>query len=374
MLVGASALMGFGEMLFALAPGYPTALLARALLGCGDAMTFISVLRFVAVRFSARRYPSLIALTSLMGTVGNMFATLPLSMALEKLGWVPSFAGAASLSLLAAACVWFLLDDRSVPPPRLRNARQVRQGVRTVTRRVRTSWSLPGTRMGFWVHFATMTTATSFGVLWGQPYLIDGAGFSTSAASTVLMIGVISAGLISPWLGWLIGRRPAWRVVIALIVCAITIAGWLVVVFVLGDAPPKPLIAALFVFTTFGGPASLVAFAVARDYNEPRIVGTASGVVNVGGFVATVIVALTFGLVVSALGGTNAHDLRWALLVPIVVQLFGSFRVVVWHRRVRAQVLAWQRDGTHVPVRVARRYWWDVSDGSSRVRAKSLVE
>src|SRR4051794_33574328 len=40
MLVVASALMGVGQLLFAVAPSYPMALFARALLGCGDAMTF----------------------------------------------------------------------------------------------------------------------------------------------------------------------------------------------------------------------------------------------------------------------------------------------------------------------------------------------
>ena len=54
-----------------------TALFARALLGCGDALTFISVLRYAAVRFTPRRYPALVALTSSVGMLGSVFATLP---------------------------------------------------------------------------------------------------------------------------------------------------------------------------------------------------------------------------------------------------------------------------------------------------------
>jgi MFS family permease len=358
-------------MLFALAPSYPTALLARALLGCGDAMTFISVLRFVAVRFSPHRYASLIALTSVMGTVGNVLATLPLSLALERFGWASSFAGAATLSLVAAVAVWALLDDRTVAPPKLRNAAQVRQGVRAVTKRVRSSWGLPGTRMGFWVHFASMSTATAFGVLWGQPYLVKGVGLSTGAAGAVLMVGVLASAVFSPWLGWFIGRRPSWRVVVALVVCAVTVVGWSVVALALSDAPPQWFVVALYIVTMLGGPASLVAFAVARDYNAQRIVGTASGVVNVGGFVATVVVALGFGEMLNLLGGTTAHNLRFALLVPIAVQLFGSIRVIVWDRRVRAHVLARQGAGERVPVPVLRRYWWDIPAAAGRRAASA---
>lgn len=360
LLVGASALMGLGQLLFAVAPAYPTALLARGLLGCGDAMTFISVLRFAAGRFSARRYPLLVALTSMIGTLGNVVATLPLSMVLGKLGWTAGFAGAASLSLLAAGAVWLLLDDRAVAPRRLRSVAELRQGISAVGRRVAASWGLPGTRLGFWVHFSCMSVATTFGMLWGQPYLIEGAGFSASSAGTVLMIGVFAAGVVGPLVGWLIGRRPAVRVSLALAACTVSVLGWLVVVTALGNHPVKPFVAVLFVITMLGGPASMVAFAVARDYNHVRIVGTASGAVNVGGFLATALVAVGFGWTLTLLGGTSSDHMRYALLVPVAVQLAGTVRIVVWHRRVRAAVLRRQHAGQPVPVRVARRYWWDL--------------
>jgi predicted MFS family arabinose efflux permease len=362
LLVVASLLMGLGQILFALAPSYPSALVARALLGCGDAMTFVSVLRFVAARFSARRYPALVALTSLIGMLGNVFATRPLAQSLARFGWTTSFAIAGALSLVAAVAVWTLLDDRAAVPRRLRNSAEVRRGLRAATKRVAASWSLPATRMGFWVHFASMSTATAFGVLWGLPYLVDGAGFSSGAASVLLMAGVLCSAAVGPAFGWFIGRRPAMRVVLALVVCGVTIVGWLVTALLLGDTPPHGYIAALYIFTMFGGPASMVSFAVARDYNSARILGTASGVVNVGGFVATVIIAVGFGETVNLLGGTSAHNLRLALLVPIVVQLGGTLRIVVWDRRVRAYILARQRVGQPVPVPVVRRYWWDLRD------------
>jgi MFS family permease len=359
MLVIASLLMGIGQLLFALAPSYPSALLARALLGCGDAMTFVSVLRFAAVRFSARRYPVLVALTSTVGTVGNVLATLPLEQLLHHTGWASSFVTAASLSIVAAAAVWMLMDDSTVAPPRLRTAGEVRAGIASVTRRVAAAWGLPGTRLGFWVHFACMSTATSFGVLWGQPYLVKGAGFASATASTILMIGVIAAGLAGPLVGWFIGRRPNLRIVLALGVCAVTVVGWAVTVVALGDHPPQAFVAPLFVVTMLGGPASMVAFAVARDYNSPRIIGTASGVVNVGGFLATAVVSIVFGQLVTMLGGTSSTNLRWALLVPLAVQLVGSLRVFVWQRRLRAILAARQRVGTAVPVPVRRRFFWD---------------
>jgi len=356
-LVVASGLMGAAQLVFALAPSYPAGLAARAVLGCGDALTFVSVLRFAATHFAPRRYPLLVALTSTVGMVGNVLATLPLAVLLHRIGWSAGFAGAAGLSLLAAVAVAVLLPDASPRPTALQGAAGVRRGVASVWTRVRGAWALPGTRLGFWVHFACMSTATSFGVLWGGPYLITAAGFSTSGAGAVLMYGVIAAAVASPVLGWLIGHRPIVRVPIALGICLITLAGWTVVVAGFGAHPPRAYLVPLFVVMALGGPGSMTAFALARDYNHARLLGTASGVVNVGGFLATVVIALGIGWVLDLQGGTGAAHFRWAVLVALAVQAWGTLRMAIWFVRLRAHVLDRQERGDTVPVQLMRRRW-----------------
>jgi hypothetical protein len=77
-----------------------------------------------------------------------------------------------------------------------------------------------------------------------------------------------------------------------------------------------------------GGPASLVAFDLARSAVPPAQVGRASGAVNVGGFVSTITVVLLVGLALDLQGaGTPAtYDLaafRVAMLVQVPVWLVG---------------------------------------------------
>ena len=359
LLVAAAVLMGIGQLLFALAPSFGMALVARGLLGCGDAMTFVSVLRFAAVRFSRRRYPLLVALTATIGTLGNVLATLPLELLLDHAGWAPSFGVAAVLSLVTAVLVWLFLDDPTTPTNRMHGVDDLRVGIVSVSRRVAAAWALPGTRLGFWVHFAAMCTATTLSVLWGHPYLVDGVGLSSASASVVLLVAVVMAGLAGPVVGWFISRHARLRVGMVLTTCAVSVVGWTVVALALGDHPPTWFVVPLFVITLIGGPASMAAFAIARDYNPARIIGTATGVVNVGGFVATAVSAVGFGLVLSVLGGTSPAHLRYAVLVPVVVQLCGSLRVVAWVRRLRAELVVSQRAGLAVPVRVSRHHVWD---------------
>lgn len=357
LLTVASLVMGSAQLLFALVPSYPAALLARGLLGCGDALTFVSVLRFAAAHFSARRYPVLVALTSMVGTLGNVGATLPLALLLHRWGWSASFGVAGACSLAAALAVLALLPDGSPRPRPVRDAAELRAGVAAVGARVGRAWDLPGTRLGFWVHFTCMSATTAFGVLWGGPYLVKGVGLSAAAAGTVLMAGVAAAALASPVVGWLIGHRPIVRVPLALGVSAVTILGWLFLVVDFGAAPPVGYVVALFVVMALGGPASMAAFGLARDYNHSATLGTASGVVNVGGFMAAVVTALGVGWALDLEGGTTAATLRWAVLVAVAVQAFGAVRTALWLRRVRAFALGRQQRGEDVPVPVVRRRW-----------------
>ncbi|SHF52696.1 Nitrate/nitrite transporter NarK [Jatrophihabitans endophyticus] len=354
-LVAAATIMGGAQLVFALVPLYPVALLARAALGFGDALTFVSVLRFAATHFSPRRYPVLVALTGMTGTVGNVAATLPLALLLRHVGWAPSFLGAGALSLVAGGAVALLLPDSTPPPRAVRTAAELRSGVLSIRGRVRRAWALPGTRLGFWTHFTSMSTGTALAVLWGTPYLVTAVGFSTAGAGAVLMVGVIAAAVVSPVLGWLIGERPSVRVPIGFGLSIVVVLGLVLLVTAFGDTPPAGPVVVFFVLAALGGPVSMAAFALARDYNHARSLGTASGVVNVGGFVATVLIALGIGWVLDLQGGTTARSLRWALLVAVAVQGFGVVRMIVWWLRVRATALHRQQRGEPVPVSVVRR-------------------
>jgi MFS family permease len=361
LLVAAATILATAQLVFALAGSFPLAVLARALLGCGDALTFVSVLRYAATHFDPRRYPLAVALTAVIGTLGNVLATAPLTALLQGLGWTGSFLVAACASAAAGLAVLVLVDDPTPAPAAVRRA-ELTAGLRRIAARVREAWAVPGTRVGFWLHFTCMAIATPFAVLWGHPYLVEGAGFSPSAASRVLMIGVIVVGIAAPLIGVVTGRWPVARVPLSMAVAGATVIGLVVLVAAFGDHPPKALVAVIFVITLVGGPASMTAFAVARDYNPARTLGTASGVVNVGGFVATVVGSVAFGVLLDVHGHSGPGSMRAALPAFVAVQAFGGWRLVVWYRRTRAEVRRRQLAGERVPVPIGPRKWFDVRE------------
>ena len=363
LLVVAGTLMGLAQILFALVPTFPMALLARGLLGCGDALTFVSVLRFATAHFAPRRFPLIVAATSMLGAAGNVVATVPLTVALQDVGWAPTFALAGALSIVSGLLVWLLLPSSGPAPRAEMNLAQMRARATRVTGRVRLAWTRPGTRVGFWLHFATMSAPASFAVLWGLPYLVNGLGFTSGQASLVLLASVVVTLTMAPVVGLFTSRWPAMRIPLGLVVCLTSISGWTFVLTMSPGSVPRPFVVVLVAVMAAGPPASAVAFALARDYNRSDVVGTATGVVNVGGFSAIILTSLLMGIVLDV-AGSGAGGYRLAMVTLLGVQLFGTVQLVRWWRVARAVVLSAQRHGDPTPVRL-QAHSWDLADSNS---------
>jgi MFS family permease len=352
-LTAAALLMGAGQLMFAMAASYPLGLAARAVLGVGDAMTFVSVLRLVAAHFPARRYAVLTAVTGTLGALGNLVATVPLTLMLGHAGWTTTFAAAGAVTVVYAMIAALRLRD--VPAGTVVTEARPAVSLRRVTGDVTRSWNVPGTRLGFWAHFSTMFAPAVLGLLWGFPFLVEAQGLSPHAAGSVLSVLVLGVLVGGPLVGLLVSRKPQWRIPFVIGYLSSTLLIWAVLLGWPGGHAPLAVLMAAFAWLSVGGPASSISFALARDYNPMRRVGTASGLVNVGGFVATTISALSVGLLLDLTG-----SFRIALLSVVALLLLGSWRTLVWWRRARAAVFAAQERGEQVPVPLRQRRRWDV--------------
>lgn len=91
---------------------------------------------------------------------------------------------------------------------------------------------------------------------------------------------------------------------------------WAVVLAWPGQVP-LPLLVILILSMAPNTPGAMIAFDYARSFNPPERIGSASGVVNVGGFTASLLVIVAVGFLVDLLSpGTASFTtgaLRWAL-------------------------------------------------------------
>ena len=188
LLIAASLLLFVAQSAFSLVDSYPAALAARAILGVGDALVFISVLRVVMSWFPALKQPVMSQVTGMLGGLGAIVSTVPMAAAFHAFGWTPTFAAASVLSLAAGAAVLLLLKDSPYDEP----PRRAKQPLSVVRQNLRRAWKEPGTRLGLWTHFTTSFSGGTFGLLWGYPFLVQGQGVAPTTAAAMLVLPVLA--------------------------------------------------------------------------------------------------------------------------------------------------------------------------------------
>ncbi|WP_338484787.1 MFS transporter [Streptomyces sp. SCSIO 75703] len=336
-----------GQLGFALSPSFGTALAARALLGCGDAMTFISVLRLGSRWFPARRGPLVAQLAGLVGMAGNLVSTLVIARLLHGIGWTAAFAGSSLAGVVVLVLLLLFLKDHPEghePEP------LPHHGAAYVRRQIATSWREPGTRLGLWVHFTTQFPAMVFLLLWGMPFLVEAQGLSQARAGELLTVVVVSNMSVGLVYGQIVGRHHNARMPLVLGTVGTTAALWAATLLHPADRAPMWLLVALCVVLGACGPASMIGFDFARPANPPERQGTASGITNMGGFVASMTTLLAVGVLLDATG----QNYTVAFSSVFVLQALGLSQILRLRgravRRERERLVASRVETVHVPV------------------------
>jgi MFS family permease len=332
LLIAGLVLMTAGQLAFAYVTSFPAAVGARALMGAGDSMVFVSVIRLVVIWFTPKQSALVTQMTGQIGQLGGIAAAAPLSWALHELGWTRTFAFASTLGLFLLAGVLLVVKDS---PFRADEIVKVR--LRALAASVRTVWGNPGTRLGMWSHFTAPFAVSSFAMLWGFPFLVRGQEWSQQAAATLLMAMILWAAVSGFLLGVAVGRFPFWRSWIVITVVTSMALAWAAVLLRTTPAPAWLMVLTVFLTAT-GGPASMVAFDLARTFTPVQQTGRANGIVNVGGFVAALACMAAIGIVLDLRepAGMEAYDLadfRVAMSVQYVFWAFGVAQILRYRRK-----------------------------------------
>jgi MFS family permease len=341
MILAGAVTMAAGQFVLALATDVPTAVIARVLVGAGDAMTFISVLRVIGMWFPGGAVPLITQLTGILGQLGSIVAAYPLVALLHGTSWRTTFLGAAATGVLVGVLVLVALRD--TPPDRqLPEA----AGGAEMRRRLADSWREPGTRIGLYTHLVTQFSGTVFALLWGYPFLVVGEDRSPGTAAGLLTLLVVVGMCVGPVLGRLCARWPLRRSVLVFSILGATASVWTVLLLWPGRAP-IPLLVVLVVVLGTNGPGSMIGFDYARTWNPAERQGSASGVVNVGGFVASLLTILAVGAVLDLLTPGHSTDyslgaFRAAFSVQYVFWAIGLVGVIRHRRQLRERLA---RDG-----------------------------
>lgn len=323
MILAGTVIIALGQSVLALAETVPLALVARVLVGLGDAAVLVSVLRMLPAWFSGPTVPVITQFTGIFGQLGQVISAIPVLAVLRSLGWTPAFAALAGLGVLAAILVYAVVRDT---PPGVPRARRTGRGLglSAVMRE-------PGEWVGFFTHYVMLFPANTFLFLWGVPLMTAGHGVSVQGVSTVLTASTVAAILLGPPLGALVGRFPHRRTRLVLIAGAAYSAIW---ASVLIPTTPRPMWHFMLLAIAVGISVAtcIIGFDFARTSVAPEHLGTATGMVNVGGYGASVVAVLIVGVVLDAVapdGDYGLADFRIAFAAQVPLLALGVVGLLV---------------------------------------------
>ncbi|NHT18457.1 MFS transporter [Cellulomonas sp. IC4_254] len=342
LVASGAAGMALGQTVLALAPSAGWVLAGRVLVGAGDALTFVSVVRLVPAWFAARRVPVMTQLTGSLGQLGQVLSAVPVVALLHAEGWRATFLSVAAVGVVAAIAVVAVVRDApadagessdgalagpdrpagegvepgvaaglsagAAPAPWWRVGLLRRRWRPARARAPREPGALravlrdPGARLAFWMHFSGQFSNHVVVLLWGYAFFVEGQGRTPGEASALLTLNVVAAVVAGPVIGVVVGRHPRSRMPLALGTSVAIGLAWLSVT-VPSTPVPFAVLCVFVVVVAVGGPTSLVAFDVARSCTPSRRLGTATGFVNTGGFVGALATMLVVGVVLDAASG-----------------------------------------------------------------------
>jgi MFS family permease len=331
MLVVSGVLLAAGQFVLAGATVLIQAVLARVLVGLGDAVLFVAVLGLIPRWFAPRRVPLITQLTTILGQLGQILSAVPFLILLHRAGWSAAFglaaASSALVAVLAAAVIRNAPAGAWSAPPSL-SGREIGQQLRAV-------WGRPGTRLAFFGHMGTQFSMMTFALLWGVPYLESAQHLPASSAGALMTLFVLCTIGIGPVVGMFTQRYPMRRTGLLLGLMAADALIWTAVLAQPGPAPHW-LLVLLIVVLSAGGPGSVIGFDIARTSNPGPNLGVAQSMVNMGGFTATLFLLAAMGAVMTVMGGFTPAAFRVAWLVQYPIWLAAATGVLVMRRRTRS--------------------------------------
>ncbi|QGU07878.1 putative sulfoacetate transporter SauU [Corynebacterium occultum] len=349
MLVAGAVVMGAGQILLGLTGNYWVAILARVLIGAGDASAFLSVMRILPYWFPLKKTPLFTQLTASLGQLGQFISAVPFMALLHLSGWTVAFVSLGAVGVLIAMAAGVAVADSPDTDDAAKQARAEKKARRAgeepplddavvTPREPAQVWELlkmvlrsPVCWLGFFIHYSCMLPQIVFTLLWGVPMMILGMGLSSAQAALVLTLNTVATVSIGPLLGLISSRLGQRRELGALAFTLIIGATW--IIFFMSETP-RGLMAIIIVniIVAMCTPAANFGFDHVRERLDRKFVATGTGLSNMGGFLSGMLAAQLVGVLLdwSAQGKTYAWaDFRIAWIAVIVVWALGVIGLLI---------------------------------------------
>jgi MFS family permease len=215
-----------GALVFAGADSSQMLILARLLLGIGMACNLMGTFKLISLWFDPLRFATLTTLVFSLGTAGSVFATTPLVLLVQAIGWRCAFILFAAINLGLIAVFFATVRDK---PPDTRQPegsgaeskgfKDMLAGLGRVLQQ-KDYWIISlGTFCRYGIYAAIQT-------LYAGPYLMNARGFSPLVAGNIIFLMNLGFIMGGPFFGMVsdrLARTRKWVVLPGIVGMAVMI-------------------------------------------------------------------------------------------------------------------------------------------------------
>jgi MFS family permease len=161
------------------------------------------------------------------------------------------------------------------------------------------------TWLTFAVLFGLVGSYLTFSGLWAVPYLTDALGMSRDRATLHVTVMILGFAIGAPAMGFL-SDRIGLRLPPLRFLSVFYLACWLP--WVMGWSMPEWASMAVFIGMGLGISGAITCWALAKENNPPALSGTATSLVNTGGFLAVALLQPAVGWIIDHAGSAPVLD------------------------------------------------------------------
>jgi sugar phosphate permease len=299
MFLAGAVLAGAGSLVFAWAESAIVAGLGRALIGAAHGVAWVSMLKLVTHWFAPARFATLSGLSLAVGTLGAVLAGPPLRLLADSFGWRGVIAVSGALALGLALAIRLLMRDDPTQRGFASHLPEAHHDAphASIAADLRAILRYPNPWLLALVNSGVCGAFLAFTGLWGVPLLsqVHGIGVAQAALVTSSMLVLFAAG--APVFGLWSDRLQRRKLPFA-IGGSVMVVGFAVLTAV--PAAPLGVLVPVLLAASFGAGSMALSFGFAKESAPLRLQGTATGVVNAGVMLGTLVQMPVIGLILDA--------------------------------------------------------------------------
>jgi len=326
---------GIGSVIFGFSPFIAIAFLGRILVGLGVSVVYVSILKTLSEWFKPDEFGTMTGITSFIGNMGGILAQAPLVAIVGWISWRSTFVAIGLLSICLAFVVYrivrnspteiglaAIVESNNCGEAQLKEKSNPIKGISSVL-------SNPRTWPPFVVFFACNGSFIALTGTWGQSYLMDVYGVDKGLAANYMSAAILGVAVGSIIIGILSDsmkkRKPP-----MLIFSGVNLICWISVIFMIDSMSSTSLwiVMGLLGLST---PAFILSWACGKELNHPSLAGSATSVVNMGGFLGAAVLPTIMGRIIDSMsGGVNSSELyQSAFIVCLAVSAISFVAILL---------------------------------------------